>query len=751
MKLARSAVMFAIIFAASSLLCAQSAPNLENGVKSFGSYDGSSIDTVNLQNGNVMVHIPLFSYPERGKMAVSFSAQLNSKNWQVGEYVDSTQAIHYRWMLAGKPGLALAPSYDVQVHRVRTMTTDFQNTQTENDYDYSVSTPDGSIHWLSALAPNGNMMTVDGTNFQFHLTRGVQFDHSDDSGVLTDSNGLTYYFPSFLMSAGKTSPASGVSANIYAHVLGWRNTKLPDGANEQVTYQDLGTPSKIVDPNGNTMVFTVGTDGSTISGPSFDVTGRPIPFGVGNTPAAAAPDFSGCATSSTTTSAYLFDYPGPLGQSSTVKACFTGVNLAPTFSQPNVEPPKNDTFLKSYPAGSVQPSLSTLIMPDGTTWTFTYDSYGNITSIGLPTGGSIVYGWTEVSLPTCMDDTKVSRAVATRTVNDLVNPPQIWQYTWNPAQPDGSITNYVLDPNGNETAHVFNPVVPSLPCDFRETETRTYSEHHDSGTLLKTIDTHYIGYYSLNTEASFLGVVLPDVITTTLPGNKVSKITRQYDSGNVAGAIQSYGGVTDEKVYDYGTNGPGPLLRETATTYQWQSNSAYFDAGHINLPASVVVKDGSGCKMSETDYAYDEPAYQNVSYEGTVGALPAGTHEAVTAPNGNLTTVTRLLFDHSTCNPAAQTSVSSHTRWYDTGEVYQKTDPLGRTTTINYDLAYVGTLATSTCSPSTNGVAHCVSATYDTLTGLVTSFTNENATTQASGNTPGDSAHTFSYSYDSSW
>jgi RHS repeat-associated protein len=752
MKSVRAIVSFCVVIGLSTLLVfGQSAPNLENGVKSFGSYDGSSVDTVNLQNGNVMVHIPLFSYPQRGKMALSFSARLNSKNWQVGEYTDSNQALLYRWMLAGKPGFALAPSYDVQMHRVRTMTTDLQGTQTEYDYDYAVSTPDGSIHWLSAVAPNGNMMTGDGTNFQFHLTRGVQYDHADDSGVLTDSNGLTYYFPSLSMSIGKESPASGISANIYAHVLEWRNTKLPDGANEQITYHDVGIPSKIVDPNGNAMVFTVGTDGLTISGPSFDVTGRPIPFEQGNTPAAAAPDFSGCATSSTTTSAYLFDFPGPSGQSSTVKACFTGLNLAPTFSQPNVEPPKNDTLFKSYPTGSIQAPLTTLIMPDGTTWTFTYDLYGNITSIGLPTGGSITYNWTEVSLPTCMDDTKVSRAVATRTINDPVNPPQIWQYTWGTAQPDGSITNYVLDPNGNETAHVFNPVVPSLPCDFRETETRTYSGPHASGTLLKTVDTHYIGYGSDNSEGSFLGVVLPDVITTTLPGNKVSKITRQYDSGNVAGAIQSYGTVTDEKVYDYGTNSPGPLLKETATTYQRQANSAYFDAGHIDLPQSVVVKDGSGCKMSETDYAYDESAYPNVSYEGTVGALPAGTHQAVNAPNGNLTTVTRLLFDHSTCSPAAQTSVSSHTRWYDTGEVYQQIDPLGRTTTISYDPAYVGTLATSTCSPSTNGVAHCVSATYDTLTGLVTSFTNENATTQASGNTPGDSAHTSSYIYDSSW
>jgi RHS repeat-associated protein len=44
---------------------------------------------------------------------------------------------------------------------------------------------------------------------------------------------------------------------------------------------------------------------------------------------------------------------------------------------------------------------------------------------------------------------------------------------------------------------------------------------------------------------------------------------------------------------------------------------------------------------------------------------------------------------------------------------------------------------------------HCVSGTYDFNTGLLTSLTNENTTTQASGNTPGDSAHTSNYTYDS--
>src|SRR5205807_2540971 len=145
---------------------------------------------------------------------------------------------------------------------------------------------------------------------------------------------------------------------------------------------------------------------------------------------------------------------------------------------------------------------------------------------------------------------------------------------------------------------------------------------------------------------------------------------------------------------------------------------------------------------------YDEANYLT-SYTGT---LPAGTH--VSAPGGanrgNLTTITKWLVPASLCNPKGGTAITTHTKWYDTGVPYQTIDPLGHTTTLSYDPAYAGAYVTQTCSPQT-GVAHCVSGTYDFVTGLLESFTNENATTQASGTTSGDAAHTSNNTYDTSW
>ncbi len=69
MKLAKLLRSFVIICAFSNLLLAQTAPNLENGWKPYGSYDGSHLDTVNLMNGNVMLHVPILpATPQRGSL-----------------------------------------------------------------------------------------------------------------------------------------------------------------------------------------------------------------------------------------------------------------------------------------------------------------------------------------------------------------------------------------------------------------------------------------------------------------------------------------------------------------------------------------------------------------------------------------------------------------------------------------------------------------------------------------------------------
>ncbi|MBZ5532066.1 MAG: hypothetical protein LAO20_11595 [Acidobacteriia bacterium] len=220
----------------------------------------------------------------------------------------------------------------------------------------------------------------------------------------------------------------------------------------------------------------------------------------------------------------------------------------------------------------------------------------------------------------------------------------------------------------------------------------------------------------------------------------MTQVTKSYDPPQSSTGV-IFGNVVTEKLYDWGPggpgSGPGALLRETDTVYQWQKNSSYLTAHIVDLPASTVVIDPvaanntkSGCPINaaggtasciaETDPFYDEAAYLTASGITTQHVAPPA------AVRGNLTTLSHWL-------NTANSFVSSHTNWYDTGEPYQNIDPLGHTTTLTYDSAYVGAYVTQTCSPQTGTVTHCVIGTYDFNTGLLTSFTDQNGQTSNYG------------------
>lgn len=62
---------------------AQTSPNLETGFKPYGSFDGTPFETVNLMNGNPMLHIPFpQDYVQRGgKMVKDDFLMMQGKSW----------------------------------------------------------------------------------------------------------------------------------------------------------------------------------------------------------------------------------------------------------------------------------------------------------------------------------------------------------------------------------------------------------------------------------------------------------------------------------------------------------------------------------------------------------------------------------------------------------------------------------------------------------------------------------------------
>jgi len=708
-------VILALILAGSLTAGAQTAPNLENGFKPFGSYDGTHFDTINVMNGNLMVHIPLYSEaPQRGgKLDMQYLLYMTSKNW-----IEGCSPSPCRWQLLAA-GPTLQRSWDVSLQS--TMFMDSASGQTVySSVVNKLVTGDGPAHLLyaipGAVTANGQVTeleTIDGTGYHVSLSNPDPSTGLLDTVLITGRDGTQY-----IGGSGGGGGCSGrpgapfIGAGNYSGIID--NFPLENGMN----CSKHGATAAMTDGNGNQIVFE-----PTMSYPAgIDTMGQTLsPWG---TAAQTAGDSSGCVGSLPFANAQVYNYPGPNGGTAQVKLCYGNINYASLFSVAGV----------AETTGTAQ-LLTAAIRADGSKWVFTYDSnFLNITSITLPTGGMITYGWSSLDLSG--NGTGMSRVVTSRTLTDGRGNSSTWTYHWGGIV-NGAITNVVTDPLQNDTVHVFTNIGGGGPG-WYETSTLMYQGAQANGQLLKRVDTIY-GTAAL-VGGGHLGNVFPTVITTTLGNGKVSQVTKSYDSGLGAGA-PIFGNVMVQKEYDWGQGAPGALLRETDTSYQWQVDARYLTAHMLDLPASVTIKDGSGsgCTLAVTEYKYDE---------GTLQPSGLGTaQQLVSAPNpvrGNLTSTIRWLAPSSACNPKGGTAVTSATSWYNSGLPYRQTDPMGHITTHSYDSAYRGAFSTTTC----NHLNQCVSGTYDLNTGLLTSFTNANATTQALGNTPGDSAHTGSYSYD---
>jgi RHS repeat-associated protein len=707
MKLFRVSLVLAVVCVCGIFLQAQTAPDLENGFKNYGSYHGSDIDTVNLMNGNLMVHIPMpWTYPQRGgDINPKNLLTMSSKTWQPHCVpMDPNPAVCF-WSQGGTfasqmvslagSGLGFDHTMDLSLHREWSLNTDFQGNPTYFSGGYELFTADGASHQLAVrpnapLDPNGDPMTYDSNDTSgFHIDlSSPATDGTPTIAIITDRHGNIYQGTWFTSPCRETRVGSG-------------------GLNEDLTSTKQCSQAtrldSITDANGN--VFTN----------ILDTMGRP--FDSYSSQSSSA-DPNGCVLNGHPfSSSSIVSYAGPNGATNQAKLCYATVNVATAFGISGVNEAQSTVALANgSPATATL--LVTVILPDNNNaisasspkLVFNYDTYLNLTYIGLPTGGSLSYTWQMLqSNPGCPGSEHASRAIASRTLTDNNGHSYIWNYHFgNPF--NGTTT--VTDPLGNDSVHTFSQVGPIIgtSCPAYETTTQSFQGSGGTRQLLKQVDTTYSGSGKIN--------VVPISIQTTLyPSGKVSLVTKQYDLG--LGANQPiFGNVTVELEYDWG----GALLRETDTTYQWQIDSRYLTAHLLDLPASVIVKDGSGNRVEETDYTYDETNYLT-AYETTVGALPSGTH--VAAPNavrGNLTSVSKWL---NTTN----SFIVSHTNWFDTGEAHLAIDPLGHTTTHSYDATYAGTYSTQTCSPTTSGITHCVSGTYDFQTGALSSLTDENGQT----------------------
>src|SRR5262249_2453369 len=63
---------------------AQTSPDIEQGMKPYGSYHGGDLDHVSLTNGNLFFEAPMFAYSQRGgELAYPIVLRYNNKNFSL--------------------------------------------------------------------------------------------------------------------------------------------------------------------------------------------------------------------------------------------------------------------------------------------------------------------------------------------------------------------------------------------------------------------------------------------------------------------------------------------------------------------------------------------------------------------------------------------------------------------------------------------------------------------------------------------
>ena len=655
-------------------------PDDQLGLAPYQSFHGSDIDTVNLSTGNLVVRLPLMSYPQKGSaLKLSFSAQYNGKGSKLALLCIDT-GCEFDWNTNSSPaGFAVVSDQDVDL-KVNRVAHKLPGGTAYTLY-YSIMTADGATHYTSAL---GNITTTGS-------------GPAPSEGQAVDASGWRLF----------TGGSGGTDTIV-----------TPSG----VTYQRASGPSSLgyfplrSDTNGNMISTTV--DATTGVGTILDTIGRHIQRpATGHVQGDPDGQISRCPTPAAPakpiTAAAAWTPPGWSGGSANFTLCYAEIPIyipddyptSPSYGWGRPDPPFTSQMLEA------------IVLPDGTAWQFEYDdrdpgqaqsiNFGSLTKITLPTGGYIKYTYVTKAFgntQTCGDFG--SRWVKTRAVNANDGAgDRTWTYSYLNFISNGqSGSTTVTDPLGDDTVHTFKNYGT---CALYETGLAEYEGSSSSGTFRRMTGT---GYQSWGIgQHSGTGAAAVPIQTTISIDGKVRKSERDYDAEFFySGTYIPLGFVTATRDFDYGSNAPGALLRQSSTSYMWQVNSGYSSANLLSLPASNTVLDPSGSLCAATSYGYDD-------------ALRGGGNGSI---RGNLTSMTKKLSNTPCQAGATWTDVTSYVNHNSNGTVSSATDPRGNTSTYTYDPSLPSAFPSTIC----NAANECTIYTVDVNTNFLKKIQGPNDT-----------------------
>jgi YD repeat-containing protein len=328
-------------------LCTGASIAQSGGLDPLHNYDLGPFDATDLSgNGVVSLHIPLISYKQRGTLpALSMSLIYKSNGWHYTKYQDglitgcdpdspTCYNYHYTWELDAKHSgvqVIAEPEY----RRVVSVTP--TNDTGGEIISESAVESGGTGHQLAPATDDSGLLALDASNISVPASNGI--------GTIIDAHGIHY-----------------------EQWCDWGTTSaLDDGCYAKTISDPSGNVITAVSSGGgvNAVDHWIDSVGRNIPGPPLP----PGPYG--------GPHGDQCITR---------NYPGPNNASVSVQFCYSTYLFQTSFIIPSTAP-------NVYQGGGWVTALSSVILPSGQKWLFSYNSWGELQTVTSPLGAIMTYDW----------------------------------------------------------------------------------------------------------------------------------------------------------------------------------------------------------------------------------------------------------------------------------------------------------------------------------------------------------------------
>lgn len=658
--------IMAVVLSLGSLYAQELVKNATaEGVTPLGSYRFGTIDTVNLQNGNLILEIPLLSIDGRG-IDVSLSLIYNSKIWRWRDPIKPGLPPSMVLIPQRYEGLPVGWQLSIPKMRYRNLKTSYDNTYTE----YTLA-ENGAAHNFT------NELKID--------TKGKIIKHLQ-KGYSFNSTYMTFNIPN-------SSPTNYIvkrdGTAIFFRGLFGRPERYP---------------LKMKDRNGNFLSFFLGSeegftgDVANLITSIEDTLGRRIRFHYDDTARLSS-----------------IEYTDANGLTR---------NISFQYGTARIEWDGNDWGAPHQNISYDTTVLSKVILPNGLEYEFGYDldlnqGRGQVTSAILPTGGTLRYTYGKARFPgDLLTDVAATREeIEGQTSNS-------WQYQYDVSElnpPPGSypLTTSVIDPLGNQVEHTF--MNTTTDGDMVEAKREIFQGSGEAAPLIRKIN------LSWDTNDNFPGPVSSSISAAGVCVNPrvIQETTTLYDTSPPEGQSISYNYRLNANPRYCPDGNPieirhrkfsgeiyipenAVLLKKTVREYYHTTNPVYYNHNLLDLLSKETTLDASDTAVSERNYGYD-----NFS----LATATTIHHETPLNGNyrGNLTrTITKLF---------SGTDVVTESYYDSFGNVIKSKDGKNNETayayTSNYKFAYPEAV--------TNPMGHQALFTYSFHTGALLHYTDANS------------------------